>query len=246
ICIKTKNDNGEKIFLNICTSDKIPSPDDISDAKLFEILSQENPEFVIPMSIGSERFETDKGGSLCLTYDIVINTTYFKKCQTNKNFLLFTISVIMDGVSNKFDKTLKIEDHVILKNRKVLGKLQQHRIEDRKPRTYTQTEKQLIEEIKTQDIHEKENKNKLENVSSDTVVNLKQDYVLLKCLKETSIHLIGLFQIPNGITKEEIEVLLNQDRIVITIDKTDLTYDLSVPYIINIAQTKCVLDNNYR
>lgn len=54
-----------------------------------------------------------------MTYDIVINTTYFEKCQTNKNFLLFTISVIMDGVSNKFDKTLNTEDYVILKNRKV-------------------------------------------------------------------------------------------------------------------------------
>lgn len=248
ICVKTKSDNGEKIFLNICTSNKIPSPDDISDAKLFEILSQENPEFVIPMSIGSERFETDKGGSLCLTYDIVINTTYFEKCQTNKNFLLFTISVIMDGVSNKFNKTLNTEDYVILKNRKVLGKLQQHRIEDRKPRAYRQTEKQLIEEIKTpvQDIYEKESKNELKIVSSDSAVNLNQNYTLLKCLKEMSVHLIGLFQIPNGITKEEIEVLLNQDRIVITIDKTGLAYDLSVPYIINIAQTKCVLDNNYR
>ena len=54
-----------------------------------------------------------------MTYDIVINTTYFEKCQTNKNFLLFTISVIMDGVSNKFDKTLNAEDYIILKNRKV-------------------------------------------------------------------------------------------------------------------------------
>lgn len=64
ICIKTRTDDGEKVFLNICTSDKIPPPDDISDAKLFEILSQESSEFVVLMSIGCERFETDKGNCI--------------------------------------------------------------------------------------------------------------------------------------------------------------------------------------
>lgn len=61
ICIKAKTEDGEKVFLNICTSDKIPPPEDISDAKLFEILTEENPQFVIPMSIGNERLESDKG-----------------------------------------------------------------------------------------------------------------------------------------------------------------------------------------
>lgn len=61
ICVKAKTEDGEKVFLNICTSDKLPAPEDISDAKLFEILSEENPQFVIPMSIGTERLECDKG-----------------------------------------------------------------------------------------------------------------------------------------------------------------------------------------
>lgn len=46
------------------------------------------------------------------------------------------------------------------------------------------------------------------------------------------------------ITSKEIEVLLNEERIVITIDKTGLTYDLLVPYIINVTLAKCALDNN--
>lgn len=57
--------------------------------------------------------------SPCATYDIAMNVTYFEKCQNNKNFLLFTLSVVMDGVSNKFNKVLNTEDYVILKNRKV-------------------------------------------------------------------------------------------------------------------------------
>ncbi|XP_029034575.1 PIH1 domain-containing protein 1 isoform X2 [Osmia bicornis bicornis] len=250
ICIKAKTEDGEKIFLNICTSDKIPPAEDISDAKFFEILTDENPQFVIPMSIGNERLESDKGGTPCATYDIVINTTYFKKCQKKKNFLLFTISVIMDGVSNKFNKTINAEDYVILKNRKVIGKLQQHRIENREPRIPSQTKKPLIEEIKSpiKNLSEDQNKsNQLRNVSSESVSNSTLNYVLLKQPKKgMPTHLIGLFQMPKGITSKDVEVLLDEDRVVITVDKTGLTHDLSVPCIIDIEHVKCCLDKDLK
>ncbi|CAK9820962.1 PIH1 domain-containing protein 1 [Anthophora plagiata] len=247
ICIKTKTEAGEKIFLNICTSDKIPQPDDISDEKLLEILVEENPQFVIPMSIGNEKFGSDKDGHPCIIYDIAINKTYFEKCQRKRNFLLFTISVVMDGVSNKFNKSLNTEDYVILKNRKVMGNLQQHRIENREPRTHLQTQKPLIEEIKsTISIHEKKDDiDQLKNVSSKIISNSKKNYVLLKQpLKGPPTHLIGLFQISKGITSKEIEVFLDQDRVVIIVEKTGLTYDLTIPCIINVTRAKCSLDKD--
>jgi len=46
--------------VNICTSDKIPPPEDISDTKLLELLNDEMPAYTIPMSIGFERMEADK------------------------------------------------------------------------------------------------------------------------------------------------------------------------------------------
>lgn len=60
ICVKSKTTGGEKVFLNICVSDKIPPPEDVSDTKLFELLSDEVPAYTIPMSIGTERMEVDK------------------------------------------------------------------------------------------------------------------------------------------------------------------------------------------
>ncbi|CAL7934496.1 unnamed protein product [Xylocopa violacea] len=239
ICIKAKTDAREKVFLNICTSDKIPPPDDISQQKLFEILSEENSDFVIPMSIGSERLEPDKSGSLTFTCDVAINAAYFEKCQKNKSFLLFTISVIMDGISNKFNKNLNTEDYVILKNRKVMGKLQQHKIENRKPRTHMQAKKPLIEEIQSSTATSCEKKDKInqqENISSKNYVLLKQP------LEGAPTHLIGLFQMPKGVTSKEVEVFLDEDRILITVDRTNLTYDLSVPYIIKVANSECFLD----
>ncbi|XP_033338047.1 PIH1 domain containing 1 [Megalopta genalis] len=241
ICIKTKTDGGEKVFLNICTSDKIPAPEDISDTQLFEIISKENPEFVIPMSIGNEKFESDKGGSPCITYDVAINVTYFEKCQQRKHFLLFTISVIMDGVGMKMNRVLNSEDYVILKNRKVMGKLQQHKIENRETRIQSQAKRPLIEEIMSS---KTETSAKKINETRDSPM-LK--YTLLKQpIEGPATNLIGLFEMPKGINGEDVEVLLDEDRIVITVDKTGLTHDLSVSYNINVASVKCRLDKDLK
>lgn len=48
------------------------------------------------------------------------------------------------------------------------------------------------------------------------------------------------------ITGKSVEVLLDRDRIVITVDSTSIAYDLSVPYSINIAHAKCRLDKDFR
>lgn len=60
ICVKTRTASGEKVFVNVCTSNKIPPPEDISDTELFELLNNEVPAYTIPMSIGFERMEPDK------------------------------------------------------------------------------------------------------------------------------------------------------------------------------------------
>lgn len=58
--MKARTANKGKVFVNVCTSDKIPPPEDISDTKLLELLNDEVPAYVIPMSIGFERMEVDK------------------------------------------------------------------------------------------------------------------------------------------------------------------------------------------
>lgn len=60
ICVKTRTADNKKIFVNICVSDKIPPPEDISDTKLFEFLNDEVVTYTIPMSICAERMEADK------------------------------------------------------------------------------------------------------------------------------------------------------------------------------------------
>lgn len=47
--------------MNICTSDNIKGPEDISDNELYKILNDEETDYAIPISMGidGERMEID-------------------------------------------------------------------------------------------------------------------------------------------------------------------------------------------
>lgn len=116
----------------------------ISDTELVELVEQETPSsYRIPMSIGQERMETDKckeshtmkttlyylfhhdtfvfisAGEPAPTYDIAINPEFYKKCRDNKIFWVFMIAIVIEGVSDKYDKRICPEGYVVLKHRKV-------------------------------------------------------------------------------------------------------------------------------
>ncbi|XP_071647523.1 PIH1 domain-containing protein 1 isoform X1 [Temnothorax longispinosus] len=241
ICVKTRTLNKEKIFVNICTSDKIPPPEDISDTKLLELLNDQVPAYTIPMSIGFERMEADKSGTPSATYDVMLNTAYLKKCQEKKHFMAFTTLVILSGVADKFNKEIDTENHVVLKNRTVMGKLQQHRVENRKPKK-PQSHKSLIEEISrsTKPVDSK-NANLRD---SDTA---KMGYVILRePAKGPTERLIALFDMPKSISVEDIVVLINSDRINVTDEKACCSYDVLIPYTYTLKpdNAKAYLDYN--
>ncbi|KAG5330846.1 PIHD1 protein, partial [Acromyrmex heyeri] len=238
ICVKTRTVNREKVFVNVCTSDKIPPPDDISDAKLLELLNDEVPAYVIPMSIGFERMEADKSGTPSATYDVMINTVYFKKCQEKKHFMAFTTLVILSGVADKFNKKIDTENYVVLKNRTVMGKLQQHRIENRKPKR-PQGHKSLIEEIS----HSTKPINSKTSLSARN--EIKTGYVILRKPAEGPIErLIALFDMPKSVSVEDIVVLINSDRINVTDEKAYYSYDVLLPYTLKADNAKAFLDYN--
>lgn len=59
--MKTREDGGGKVFINVCTSDVLPAPEDITDQELIKILESDQPsDFRVPMSIGPPHEEKDK------------------------------------------------------------------------------------------------------------------------------------------------------------------------------------------
>ncbi|KYN06465.1 PIH1 domain-containing protein 1 [Cyphomyrmex costatus] len=240
ICMKTRTVNGEKVFVNICTSDKIPPPEDISDTKLLELINEhdEVPAYVIPMSIGFERIEADRSGTPSATYDVMINTTYLKKCREKKHFMAFTALVILSGVTEKFQKEIDTENYVILKNRTVMGKLQQHRIENRKPKK-PQGHKSLIEEIS----HSTKPISSKTNLSADK--EIKTGCVILrKPAKGPIEHIIALFDMRKSVSVDDVVVLINSDRINVTDEKACYSYDTLLPYTLKADNAKAFFDYN--
>ena len=62
--LKTRTSDEAKVFINVCTSDKVPTPQEISEEELAEILNSEDAiKYRVPMSLGEPHAEVDKSGN---------------------------------------------------------------------------------------------------------------------------------------------------------------------------------------
>ncbi|XP_028412147.1 PIH1 domain-containing protein 1-like [Dendronephthya gigantea] len=129
--IKTKNEKNEKIFMNILSSEELPSPKDITETELQKLLEDPDAtQFKIPLALGDPHAETDKSGKGCTVYDVVINDAFLSKLRTNNFFMGFFMTVVYEGIESKYNTTLS-RDWVMLKNKKCIGDINKHRIRNR-------------------------------------------------------------------------------------------------------------------
>lgn len=61
ICVKTLSEpNAQKVFVNICQSNSVPPPPELSREELVELLQSEDPSgYRVPMSLGEPHTEVD-------------------------------------------------------------------------------------------------------------------------------------------------------------------------------------------
>lgn len=136
LCVKSKNIEGDKVFINICKIMEIPPPPPLTEDKLKEIIATEDysTDFRVPMSLGGPRQEKDKSGSACLACDVAINTVWFDDVMFDSiAFTTFVVNVAMEGLCEKYGDQVNLDRQhwTILKNKKYLGKLQKHHIQQR-------------------------------------------------------------------------------------------------------------------
>lgn len=114
-----------------------------------QILSSEDPSsYRVPMSIGEGRTEQDKSGAPATVYDVAINPIFFKKIEKDDLFRTFFLTVVLEGLQDKYQHELDLQKFTVLKNRKSIGTLQSHRIQIRDIKQCEENTKQpLIEEI---------------------------------------------------------------------------------------------------
>ncbi|XP_058815261.1 PIH1 domain-containing protein 1 [Topomyia yanbarensis] len=132
-CIKTFiKDTREKFFINVCHTNGIPAPEDITDDQLLALLNDGTPgSFKIPMSIAVPRLIKDSSAKQCQVCDIAVNSTFFKKIESGCLMRDFLITIVFEGLSSKYNITLDEMDFRVLKNKKFVDKLIAHNIQNR-------------------------------------------------------------------------------------------------------------------
>ncbi|OCT73126.1 PIH1 domain-containing protein 1 isoform X1 [Xenopus laevis] len=223
-CIKTQTSEKAKIFINICKTNDIPAPPDLSEAELVNILESDDPSgYRVPMSIGEPHVEVDNSGNGCTVYDIVINSTFFDKMKSNELFREFFITVAMEGLENKYEMELS-RDWRMLKNRKFMGS-----ISDQNIRTKS---KPIIQELDTSSSQTLQSKPLISEIQSSPKV---PEYTIAAEPSEGHpSFLVAEISLPNVTSVRSLVLDLGEDRIVLW-GRPDLYHlDIFLPY--NIVQ----------
>ncbi|CAG9840560.1 unnamed protein product [Diabrotica balteata] len=242
-CIKTREvDEKSKIFINICQTDSIPPPKDITATELQEILESDEPgDYRVPMSIGEIRTESDKKGENAKVCDVAINPSFYKKVVEITTFKNFFLAIVFHGIQDKYNIQC-VEEKIILKNKKCFGTLQMHRIQDReiqqKMAEANENETPIFPNVGDQNLPKK---NLIETLSSTENVVREPVYRMYK-KKDGQNCLYGEFKLPDVISIKELTLDVGEDRILLESKTRGYLLDVFIPYIVK--QKTCSADFN--
>eukprot|EP00041_Stephanoeca_diplocostata_P013601 m.238847 g.238847 ORF g.238847 m.238847 type:complete len:324 (-) comp19401_c0_seq2:103-1074(-) len=158
VCLKTEAENGDKVFINICRSDKIPSPPAVSDEVLaLAVATGDNSKYRIPMSVGDPHAEVDTANKGCTAYDVIISEAAFEQFHERDGIKEFMVELILAHIEHKHNVLLS-RAYRLLGKRKKLGQLQPQRVRVQKKaidETFTRPAKKKgsqIQEITQQEL----------------------------------------------------------------------------------------------
>lgn len=239
-CVKLHRiDLEQKAFINICHTEEIPPPDDVSDEELTRILESEDPSsYRIPLSLGVPHEEQDKGGNPCMAYDIIINSSFYKKVNQSELFKTFVILLSIQGVEDKYSVQLSRDTFVVLQNKKYWGTMPEHYIQDRG----TVKPAPLIDEIHsavTASTKGKPPSVDVSTVHTDPRVRIHR----VQKPGRTVEHLVAEIQLDNVQSADELSLHLATDRIHLQSETSAQTeVDLFLPVELDVNSARAQYD----
>jgi len=225
LCVKTKDKEGNKVFLNICTTDSIPEPKKKTVEELVKMLDSEEEmlaaDYRIPMSIGEcPHAEVDKKGQGCSLHDVAIHPNYVKTLKEEPAFMNFFLQVVFEGLTAKFSVELEW-DWLILKNRTHVGRIKPHVI-----RTYRKPVIQELEKSETS-----ANKRPAKKSSKPTQPAPKPDYIVLQePIEGTPNYLIIEVWLPGIESSSKLTLDVGEDRLTLHAHPAKYFLDIELPY----------------
>eukprot|EP00667_Euglena_gracilis_P007535 EG_transcript_7605 len=99
-CVKCRNKAREKVYINICSSDKV------------EVFREDytgqsrNATWNIPLSIGKPRSEMDKHGKAIETYDAVFHPKTVQLANDSPKFMCFLVEICVEHINDGYQKSL--------------------------------------------------------------------------------------------------------------------------------------------
>lgn len=236
MCIKTKNVKNEKVFINLCKIQEIPPAPPLSEDKLKDIIASEDytSDFRVPMSLGAPRDEKDKTGGKCSACDVAINSIWYEETMVNSiAFTTFVINVAMEGLCEKYGDGVNLdrENWIILKNKKYLGTLQRHHIQQRAGTVGSKIEELSPATAKSNYITDNEKS------SAKILASSEPDFTIFKdpIDSQNPAYLVAKIELPGVSSKQEIMLDIGEDRLVCEANSHNhfYTMDIFLPYNLN-------------
>ena len=229
-CVKVQDETGQKIFLNLCGSDKIDPP------KEQHILEMNNQQGIrIPLSLSEKYEDFDVHGTACEVYDIIMNPTTLQNTEKEPLLMGFILSLIANRLKERFKKVIIIDKYVRLKNLKYKGKtVRSQRIRARKVKIdeiindSNEKDKKLKEKSGEENMNINANSNIANEINKEVNEKGKTpnwNFIIIKA-KETSDINGALFKEIESIAKNKIlnnNGLINFDMLVN--EKKDKLYE---------------------
>ena len=182
------------------------------------------------MSLGSPRTEKDKSGNDCLVCDVAVNTVWYDETMVDSlTFTTFLIQLAMEGLCDKYGDVCNLDRQTwsILRNKRYMGKLQRHTIQQRASAS-------KIEEVN----HETTKMPLIVPTQAKVIAKETPSLILIKEPNEADLpnRLIAKIDLPKELSKKYLSLELGEDRL--TLQSSHYSLDIFLPYTISPSTSK--------